>query len=215
MNPIWIAGSGVVILSCVACMVYLSPMLRPWDRNRLPVLGIAVFVATTLLMALQLTVPEIVPVLQRDAVRLAAGEVWRVVTPLFVQPAGLGQAIPNAFFLIAFAPLVERIHGWGLLVIYFGAGIVGQLANYAWGVGGGGSSTAAFGLMGGVFVYVLRRRNQLHARYLVLATVGLGAGVVLAFARDGHGPGVLAGALVALLLPVNRTLSLASKGASS
>lgn len=213
MNPVWIAGNGVVILSCVACMVHLSRTLRPWDRSAFPILGLALFAVTALVTGLQFVLPEIVPALQRDAERLTAGEVWRVVTPLFVQPGGLGQALPNAFFLIAFVPLAERVYGWGMLAIYFAAGIAGQLSNYAWGVGGGGSSTAAFGVMGGLFVYVLRQRGRLSTIYAALAGLGL-AGVVLVVFRDSHGVGLLAGAFVALALPL-RTLSLASKEPSS
>ncbi len=214
MNPVWIAGNGVVILSCVACMVHLSRTLRPWDRSALPFLGIALFIVTALVTTLQFVVPGVLSALQRDADRVAAGEVWRVVTPLFVQPAGLGQALPNAFFLIAFLPLAERVYGWGMLAVYFAAGIAGQLSNYAWGMGGGGSSTAAFGVMGGLFVYVLRQRGRLSAPYPAIAVLGLAAGLVLAVFRDSHGVGLLTGAVVALALPL-RTLSLASTEPSS
>jgi rhomboid protease GluP len=202
MNPVWIVGNGVVVLGSVFCMVRLSQILRPWSRTAPPWIGATLFGVTALITGLQFVVLGLQEALQRDAAKFEAGEVWRMVTPLFVQPGGVWQALPNAFFLIAFLPLSERVYRWGVLAIYFTAGIAGQLINYAWELGQGGSSTAAFGLMGGLLVYVLRQRRGLPAAYPVVAAIGLATGLVLVLAYDAHGVGLLAGAVMAWALPV-------------
>ena len=52
-------------------------------------------------------------------------------------------------------------------------GLAGQLANYAWLREGGGSSTAAFGLMGAQMAYLLSQRAHMAKQYPWLAVLGI------------------------------------------
>lgn len=166
-----------------------------------PLVASAVIIALTVLVfGLQLVYPEIVEMLRRDLEGLKAGEWWRVVTPLFVQPHGWQQFLFNAIFLLVFLPLAERLYGVKVWLLYFVPGVVGQLVNYAWLPDGGGSSTAAFGLMGALMTYVLRHRGAIPGQYPYFAALGLCGAVIMCFMRDGHGPGFLAGAFLAALI---------------
>jgi membrane associated rhomboid family serine protease len=100
-----------------------------------------------------------------------------------------------------FVPLANRLYGKGLLVLYFDAGILGQAFHYWWSPMGGGSSGAAFAVMGGLVTYIFRNRRFASKPFVVLATVPLIAAAVLAMFRDGHGPSLLIGAFVAAWLP--------------
>ena len=163
--------------------------------------GTAVIIGLTVLVTtLQYLVAGVLPAFQRDLDALVAGEWWRLVSPLFVQPHGWGQCLFNGLFLIVFVPLSERLYGAGVWLIYFGSGIVGQLANYSWRPEGGGASTAAFGAMGSLLLWVLWQRRSMPIQYQVFASLGIGGAVVMSLIHDGHGPGLLAGALIASIL---------------
>jgi membrane associated rhomboid family serine protease len=42
---------------------------------------------------------------------LEAGEWWRLITPLFVQPFGWSQFLFNLLFVAALLPIVDRFYG--------------------------------------------------------------------------------------------------------
>ena len=83
--------------------------------------------------------------------------------------SGWLQFLFNAMFLAVFLPLAERLYGPWVWMLYFVSGVVGQLVNYSWLPEGGGSSTAAFGLMGSLMAYVLWRRHRMAKVTLLLA----------------------------------------------
>lgn len=205
MNVLIAAANGVTIVSSMVCMSYLyKHWWRQAGQRRL--VGSAVIAgATVIVTALQFVWPEFLPALRRDAAGLAAGEWWRLVTPLFVQTYGIMQCLFNGVFLAVFLPICERLYGRGVWAIYFFSGIVGQIVNHRWSPEGGGSSTAAFGLMGALLVYLLRRRSDVPRGYLFLPVLGLGGAITMCFIRDGHGPGLLAGALLASVLKLPET----------
>jgi rhomboid protease GluP len=146
--------------------------------------------------------------LRRDTDSLLAGQVWRVITPLFVQPYGLVQVVLNGTLMLMLVPLAERLYGGrGLLVVYFGAGLVGQIASAWWIPTGGGSSPGIFGVIGALLAYVVRHGlgrpgspPAIEKPFVVIAGLGLLAGPLLAFFQDAHGPSIVAGALLSLLL---------------
>jgi hypothetical protein len=72
--------------------------------------------------------------------------------------------------------------------------LAGQIVNIDWRPGGGGSSTAAFGLMGAVLAYVLWRWTSAPRQYGWFAILGILGAVVMCLNRDGHGAGLLTGA---------------------
>src|SRR5690606_18869061 len=127
---------------------------------------------------------------------------WRCATALFVQPGGLSQCLADGFLTLAFMPAAERLYGRNILVIYLLAGFAGQTVNYFWDTGAGGSSTAIFGLMGSLLVYIIRNRSELLLPFAFIASAGLLSSVVMLMSKDGHGVGLVVGASVASMLPV-------------
>lgn len=205
MNPVWIAGNAVSVVSGLICMSYLVWVRRKLGETRFPIVTVGLIAVTAAITAMQFVYPEVLALFRRNPEALWAGEVWRVITPIFVQPSGVGQCIVNGFLLLAFMPMTEKLYGrWGLLIVYLGAGVLSQAFTYVWLPYGGGSSSAAFGLIGAIFCFMLRERRQAQLPFVVLPVVGLLAGVALAFARDGHGAGMLLGAAIASGLPLVR-----------
>jgi len=205
MNPVWIAGNAIAVVTGLICTSYLVWVRRKLARTAFPIATVVLVAVTATITAMQFVFPEVLELFRRDPEALRGGEVWRVITPIFVQPSGVSQCVVNAFLLLAFMPMTEKLYGrWGLPVVYLGAGLLSQAFTYVWLPYGGGSSSAAFGLIGAIFCFLLRERRQAQLPFVVLPVVGLLAGVALAFARDGHGAGMLLGAAIASGLPLVR-----------
>lgn len=201
MNPIWIAGNAIAVVSTLVLMSYIRYERRFQRSQGLPWLSIVIIGVTAIITGLQFQYPEVLALFRRDLDGLRTGELWRLVTPVLVQPGGISQCVANAFLLILFVPLAERLYGKSLLILYFGAATLAQAFHYWWSSTGGGSSGAAFAVMGGLATYIFRNRQFVLKPFLILATVPLMAASVLAAFRDGHGPSLLIGALVAIWLP--------------
>jgi len=167
--------------------------------NRLHI-SIGIISLTVLVTTLQFIFPPVVVALERNKEALFSGEIWRLITPLFVQPAGLWQCLFNGIFFLSFLPIAEHLYGRRLLLIYFGSGLVGQLANYYWNRGGGGSSTALYGVIGALFMYILLHRKAFPPGYILIPIAGFIGSVVLVFFEDGHAPGLLTGGILSLAL---------------
>lgn len=204
MNPVWIGGNAVAIVSALICMSYLAYVSRELEPRRFPVFTVVLIAVTAAITALQFVYPGLLELFKRNPQALGAGEIWRVLTPMFVQPAGVSQCIANALLLLAFMWMVERLYGRGVLFVYLGTGVAAQLPLYFWLPDGGGSSSAAFGLIGALFGFLLRERRQALTPFAVLPIVGFLAGVTLALYRDGHGAGMLIGAAIAAALPARK-----------
>ncbi|MEO8375678.1 MAG: rhomboid family intramembrane serine protease [Sphingomonas bacterium] len=201
MNIVWIVGNALAINGTLVCMVTIAKLRSAVPKSGLPVWSMLIIAATATVTALQFVYPEVLVMARRNPEALFTGEYWRMVTPLFVQPHGLVQCLCNAFFMLAFMPLAEKLYGKGLLALYFIPGIAGQAINYSWDPHGGGSSTAAFGVMGGLLAYVLRNTRRTPLLLVPVAVISLGAAAMLGWFHDGHGPAMLVGAAIGLLLP--------------
>lgn len=97
---------------------------------------------------------------------IAAGEIWRLVTPIFIH-SGFAHMLFNSFSLVLFGPALERFLGKGRFIgIYLATGILANMAtlflkplNYIH----VGSSGAIFGLFG-VYIAMLVFRKDLMSR---------------------------------------------------
>ena len=122
-----------------------------WQRiglQRPPVATAVVFVVTAVTSVLGLVRPEVLAALQRTPEGLD-GDWWRSFTALSVQDGGVVGTVSNLAFLLVLGTLAEQVLGsrrW--LVCYFGAGLAGELAGYAWQPRGAGDSVAICGLAG-------------------------------------------------------------------
>jgi hypothetical protein len=170
-------------------------------------ISMSLLAITATVSTLQFIFPEIIPALNRNGDALRAGEYWRLMTPLFIQPAGIWHCVINAVLFCFFIPIAEHFYGRGLLLIYFGAGLVGQLAILYWDTTpggipttGGGSSPGIYGTMGALFTYILLKRATFPKGYIWLSIAGfLGAAILISY-EDGHAPSLLAGGVLAFML---------------
>lgn len=161
--------------------------------------SISIISLTFIVTSLQFVFPEIIYALDRNKDALLSGEAWRLITPLFIQPMGLWQCLFNGIFFIAFLPIAEHFYGRRVMLIYFGAGLAGQIVNFYWNAGlGGGSSTAIYGTMGSLFMYILLNRTTFPRGYILIPMAGFLGATVLCFFKDGHAPSLLIGAVLSL-----------------
>jgi len=56
--------------------------------------------------------------------------------------------------------------------------------------------------MGSLLFYIVRNRKALLMPFAFIASAGLLASLVMLLSRDGHGAGLMVGALVASILPL-------------
>jgi rhomboid protease GluP len=139
---------------------------------------------------------------------LAAGEAWRLVTPVFLH-AGLLHIGVNMYSLWALGPAVERFFGRArFLVVYLLSGISGVLLSLAMSPNPSvGASGAIFGLLGALaaFLYLHRatfgQLGAMQLRQLVfVALINLGMGLTPGIDNWGHVGGLVAGVALAWFL---------------
>jgi rhomboid protease GluP len=142
------------------------------------------------------------------------GEWWRLGSALFLH-FGLLHLGMNMFALWDGGNLVERMYGHArFLLVYFGAGLAGNLASLVAHGGGavsGGASGAIFGVYGALLAYVWRERGRMHASefrwffwgalLFTILSIALGF-VITGIDNAAHLGGLLTGTLAgAALLP--------------
>ena len=168
-------------------------------QKRIPVVTTIVFIVTMTVTSLQFIFPVVLSELRRSPEMYSSGEWWRFITPLFVHTEGWPQIVFNGLCLAILGPVVERYYGpYRWLALYFLAGFVGELAGLAWKPTGAGASVACCGLLGGLAIWRLLRDRTQRGRLI--------GGGILAFAvsltaiHDLHGPPILAGMFMAVLM---------------
>ncbi len=193
-----IIGAVFVFGGAFGCAVRLFAF--PARRPGLPVASICIITVTLAINLLQLVFPEILPAFRRDPDALRAGEWWRIFTPLFVQAEGWIQICVNTAAALIFCPLCEKFYGKRIVAIYFISGLVGEIAGYLWKPHGGGSSVAVAGVIGSLLAFAYLRRGEVRGPAGNFALAGLAGALLLSLAADLHGPPILAGALMGILM---------------
>ncbi len=130
------------------------------------------------------------------------GEIWRLLTTLFVQDGGVVGFGFNLSFLLAVGVFAEQHFSrarW--LTIYFVGALAAELIALSWKPYGGGNSVADLALAGALTVRAVNWKQHLAA---IIAAIGLAAGATLLAIRDIHGVGYAAGVAIALLLARKR-----------
>ena len=133
---------------------------------------------------------------------VAAGEWWRLVTPIFLH-GGFSHFILNSFSLVIFGPALERMLGHvRFLGAYLFAGIVGNLATFFLHPGHYlhlGASGAIYGLLGLYFYMKLHRKDLIDPQSAQIITIFLVIGLIYSFMPNiniaSHLFGFLAGFL--------------------
>ncbi len=161
--------------------------------------------------------------LMLDKQALAAGEWWRLVTPVLVH-GGLLHLLFNMYFLYLVGPLVEQLYGSARFVLlYVLTAAAGSAASFLFGGSAPsvGASGAIFGLCGVLLVVsavhrpVLDRRgraimSQIGFLVVLNLIIGFGFGALVAANIDNaaHVGGLLAGLWLGFVLPpVRATLA--------
>lgn len=141
---------------------------------------------------------------------VATGEVWRLLTAMFLH-IGLTHIAFNAWALFSLGQDVEALYGslW-FVVIYFIAGLGGNLAYYLFGpdVLSAGASGAVFGLIGSQVGFFLLNRElfgQFGRQRLSNLAVLIGINLVFGFTVPGinnlaHLGGLVTGFALSLAL---------------
>jgi membrane associated rhomboid family serine protease len=144
--------------------------------RRIPWLTGAVFVVTAAVNLWAAADAWVMRALERDPTGLHAGTWWRLASPLLIQSDGAVQLVFNLVTLAGFGVLVEwHLGRWRWLVLYLGAGLLGQALGYAWEPPGGGNSVAVCGLVGGVAAAALLGRPAMPAPAALFAAFYAGA----------------------------------------
>ena len=124
----------------------------------------AVSAGTLAVSVAALISPALMQVTTRDLAQLRAGQGWRLVTPVLVQPDGWGQLAFNLIGIIVVgAALEHRTSRAAWAVTYALGGVGGVAAISAWHPAdhGGGSSDAVAALIGALTV-LLAAENREH-----------------------------------------------------
>jgi rhomboid protease GluP len=138
---------------------------------------------------------------------IAAGQIWRLLSPLFVH-AGLWHVLINMYMLYALGPAVERYFGTPrFLAVYLAAGMGGVALSLAMSQAPSvGASGAIFGLLGALVAFLFAHRpllgqtGMLQVRQLILvALINLGIGLMPGIDNWGHLGGLLSGVSLAAL----------------
>lgn len=140
------------------------------------------------------------------------GQWWRLFTALFIH-FGIVHLALNMWALWDVGRLVEQLYGrWRFTVLYVVSGLLGNLFSlvlHGNQTVSGGASGAIFSLYGALLVFLWRERRTVEPgefRWLfggavVFSTLMLGVGfVVQGIDNAAHGGGLLAGAMLALVL---------------
>lgn len=148
---------------------------------------------------------------------IAQGQWWRLLTASFIH-IGLMHILFNMYFLYQLGPTFERLYGSvNFLLIYLIAGIMGNLASFAFGSEfsiSAGASTSLYGMFGLALGLMLNYKNDaiLHsfgASFLSIIAIN----IVYSFLNPrvgmlGHLGGLVGGLLLSGIFPVvNRELN--------
>ena len=128
-----------------------------------PVLTAVVCAVTLAISLAALVRPPLMDLFTRDLAQLRAGQWWRAVTPVLVQPDGWGQLAFNLLGLAVVGAAVERQvrrPAWALVFVVGGPGNVALLGAWTPGLTGGGSSDAVAALLGAFSVLSARRGGR-------------------------------------------------------
>jgi rhomboid protease GluP len=134
---------------------------------------------------------------------IAEGQVWRLITPMFLHGSILHIGF-NMYALFILGPGLERYFGHGrFIVLYFLSGFAGNVLSFMFSPAPSlGSSTAIFGLLGaqGVFVFLNREIFGGFARRALtnviwIAAVNLLIGLTPGIDNWGHLGGLIGGTI--------------------
>ncbi len=168
------------------------------SKSPRPILTILVLIVTTIGALLQFLNPQVLTALRRDPAALAAGEWWRLLSPLLVLDGSfwIHFATDAAGFLLVGIIVEQRLGRLRWLALFILAALAGEIAGYAWDPTGAGASIALFGLIAGLVVWQSRTR-ELH---LIASLYSIG--LVAALASEAVAAKLGGSDIVEIVIPV-------------
>jgi rhomboid protease GluP len=150
---------------------------------------------------------DITHALIKDNALIMQGQIWRLITPIFLHGSILHIAF-NMYALFAIGPTLERFYGrWRYLTLFILSGFAGNVMSFIFTANPSlGSSTAIFGLLGaeGVLIYQNRElfgsvATRALSQVVVIAVINLIIGLTPNSGIDnwGHIGGLVGGTLFA------------------
>ncbi len=194
----------IFLLFLILLLAFLSSLIVAKDRRievfRWPIpvaLGL-VFLVTASLSTLQFAFPSILTSLERNRHELVAGQLWRLVTPLFVQDGGWAGTVSNLVWLALLGVVACGLLGWRRwLVLYFGTGLVAEVLAYTvFHQGTAGNSIANFGVAAGLLLLAVRCPIR---RAGALGVLGILGGLGLLALGNLHGGAFAVGLIISLV----------------
>ena len=143
------------------------------------------------------------------------GEIWRFVTPIFLHIGPLHIAF-NSYAIWIIGPMVEKLYGGArFTIIYILTGIAGVAGSYWYHpeVPSAGASGAIFGLFGALLVFGFKYRTSIPPMFqrsvgkgvLPVIVINLFIGYMIpVIDSSAHVAGLVAGALLALIIPFKK-----------
>jgi rhomboid protease GluP len=133
----------------------------------------SVLVVTVVVTLLQFPFPVVRLALWRDPHALAAGQVWRLVSPLLVQYDAWWQIITVFAPVAGIGTVAERLYGRGRwLLLYLAGGVLGHAVGAARQPYDAGASVAGAGLLGAVCAWLLSPAGPRLARVRISGWCG-------------------------------------------
>jgi rhomboid protease GluP len=145
--------------------------------------------------------------IRRDPVALAHGQVWRVISPVLVQPDPVLTTVELGVLALLVGLLGERLLGTGRWVAQFlVGGLAGHLVGEWWQPYSSGISVAYCGVLGAVAAWVLlvrlRGGRPVPPQFLGMSGLVVAGTVVLLVLHDIHGAALAAGLVTGVLWAV-------------
>lgn len=142
----------------------------------------------------------------KDNALIAAGQIWRLFTPMFVH-IGFEHIVINMVTLYFLGSQIEYLFGSvRFLIIYLLSGIGGNIASFAFNSSlSAGASTALFGLFGAFLALGESFRNDPYIRavakqFLILVVLNLISDLSGSIDLCGHFGGLISGFLLAYVV---------------
>jgi rhomboid protease GluP len=165
-----------------------------------PIATLLIIFVTTLLTGSQILFPALLPALDRNFGAVQAGQLWRLVTPRFVQPDIWPQFVLLAIVAAVGMPVERRYGSLTWIVAWLAGGIAGEVVSYSWQPQGAGASLGLCGVIG-AWSFMMLRREEVPWRVAPVALAfiayltGVAAGAVLV---GEVGSAIVAGSLIQL-----------------
>jgi rhomboid protease GluP len=184
-------------------------LMRPVFRPYVTYVYIAICVVVFLLQTATNNSPsiDITNALDKNNTLITHGQVWRLITPMFLH-GGILHIASNMYALFIFGPTLERYYRRGrYIALLLISGFAGNVMSFIFSAAPSlGASTAIFGLLGGEAVLIYQNREVFGAiaqralsQVVIIAVINL----VIGFAPNsgidywGHIGGLIGGTLFA------------------